>query len=216
MARNTNMNLYYWVALQTILATAIAANTWGGDGKAPEGTGDKVDTIVLEHKRPSDGDVQARILHWDARFAREFVGGNGGQWAVTSAINARDGARISDVVMVTKLPESMGGERADDPLKVRHYHPVREEFFLPVEGRARAVVNGKETIIEPGMVILIPAGVVHDLHLRAVPLDDKIFRMLEIGAPHGADPKEDVWLTEEDEQNAIRLARTAKPPLPGF
>ena len=174
----------------------------------------KTDTIVLEHVQP--GKEQARILHWDARFAREFVGGNGGQWAVSSAINSRDGARLSDVVLVSKLPQSMGGEDAENPLKVRHYHPVREEFFVPLQGRARGIVNGEEVVLEPGMVILIPAGVVHDLHLRAVPLDDKLFRMLEIGAPLGADPKEDVWLTEEDKNNAIQLARTAKPPLPGF
>ena len=78
------------------------------------------------------------------------------------------------------------------------------------------MVNGEDIVLEPGAVIFIPAGVVHDLHLRAVALDDKVFKMLEIGAPLGASPDEDAWVTEEDYANAIRLARSAIPPLPGF
>ena len=135
MARDKFIKLCFWATLLTVLDTAISNSIWDGETQLPKGPDDQVDTIVLRHKRPGDGDEQAHVLHWGARFAREFVGGNGGQWAVTSAINADDGARISDVVMVTKLPESMGGERADDPLKVRHYHPVREEFFC----RSKAV-----------------------------------------------------------------------------
>ena len=170
--------------------------------------------LSLERRTP--GDDTATIISWDEHFSREFTAGNGGQWAVTSPIGGRSGARLSDVVLITKLPHSMGGEDPENPLRVKHYHPVREEFFVPIEGRARAFVNGEEVVLEPGEVVFIPAGVVHELHLSAVALDDQVFKMLEIGAPLGASPEEDAWVTEEDYATAVRLARSAIPPLPGF
>lgn len=129
---------------------------------------------------------------------REFPDGEGGQWAVTSAVAAEVGAKLCDVCMVWKKP-------GFKPLSVYHYHPRREEFFVVLEGRAKAIVNDEEIILEPGMVVFVPAGEKHHLHLRAIPMDGEVFKMLEVGAPLGANPEEDVWVGEESEATAKML-----------
>ena len=42
-----------------------------------------------------------------------------------------------------------------------HYHQNRESIVIPVSGEAVEIIEGKETVIRPGDVLLIPAGEKH-------------------------------------------------------
>jgi quercetin dioxygenase-like cupin family protein len=42
-----------------------------------------------------------------------------------------------------------------------HYHQNRESILIPVSGEAVEIIEGKETVIRPGDVLLIPAGEKH-------------------------------------------------------
>lgn len=86
------------------------------------------------------------------------------------------GTKGCNAVVITKHPGVN-----DKPLI--HYHPKREELFIVLEGRAEGIVNGAEVTLEPGMAVLAPAGDRHYFHLRARPLDNKIFKMMEVGSP---------------------------------
>ena len=39
-----------------------------------------------------------------------------------------------------------------------HYHKDRESILIPISGEAVEIVEGKETVVHPGDVLLIPAG----------------------------------------------------------
>ena len=42
-----------------------------------------------------------------------------------------------------------------------HYHQNRESILIPVSGEAIETIEGKETVVRPGDVLLIPAGEKH-------------------------------------------------------
>lgn len=42
-----------------------------------------------------------------------------------------------------------------------HYHRKRESFYIVQKGRAKAILDGEEFILEPETVVLIPAGTKH-------------------------------------------------------
>jgi quercetin dioxygenase-like cupin family protein len=42
-----------------------------------------------------------------------------------------------------------------------HYHKNRESILIPISGEAVEIVEGKETVVRPGDVLLIPAGEKH-------------------------------------------------------
>jgi len=86
------------------------------------------------------------------------------------------GTKGCNAVIIIKEPGV-----SDKPLL--HYHHKREELFIVLEGRAIGVVNGEEMILEPGMAFLAPAGDKHYFHLRARPLNNAIFKMIEVGSP---------------------------------
>jgi quercetin dioxygenase-like cupin family protein len=56
-----------------------------------------------------------------------------------------------------------------------HYHKNRESILIPVSGEAVEIVEGKETVIRPGDVLLIPAGEKHNTVNRS----DHDFRFVE-------------------------------------
>jgi quercetin dioxygenase-like cupin family protein len=56
-----------------------------------------------------------------------------------------------------------------------HYHQNRESILIPVSGEAVEIIEGKETIIRPGDVLLIPAGEKHTTVNRS----DSDFRYVE-------------------------------------
>lgn len=42
-----------------------------------------------------------------------------------------------------------------------HYHEKRESILIPISGEAVEIIEGRETVIRPGDVLLIPAGEKH-------------------------------------------------------
>lgn len=56
-----------------------------------------------------------------------------------------------------------------------HYHQNRESVLIPLSGEAVEIIEGKETVIGPGEVLLIPAGEKHTTVNRS----DQDFRYLE-------------------------------------
>jgi len=56
-----------------------------------------------------------------------------------------------------------------------HYHENRESILIPVSGEAVEIIEGKETVIRPGAVLLIPAGEKHTTVNRS----DRDFRYVE-------------------------------------
>jgi mannose-6-phosphate isomerase-like protein (cupin superfamily) len=54
---------------------------------------------------------------------------------------------------------------------------------MVMQGKAKATVDGKEVILEPGMAVLAPAGEKHYMRLLAAPIGKKPFVMIEAGAP---------------------------------
>lgn len=56
-----------------------------------------------------------------------------------------------------------------------HYHRNRESILIPLSGQAVEVIEGKETVIRPGEVLLIPAGEKHTTINRS----DRDFRYVE-------------------------------------
>ena len=57
-----------------------------------------------------------------------------------------------------------------------HYHAQRESILMPIMGEAVETVEGKETVVRPGDVLLIPAGEKHSITNRT----DQEFRFLEL------------------------------------
>jgi len=56
-----------------------------------------------------------------------------------------------------------------------HYHKKRESILIPISGEAVEIVEGKETVVRPGDVLLIPAGEKHTTVNRS----DHDFRFVE-------------------------------------
>ena len=56
-----------------------------------------------------------------------------------------------------------------------HYHKDRESILIPISGEAVEIVEGKETVVHPGDVLLIPAGEKHAIANRS----NEDFRFLE-------------------------------------
>jgi mannose-6-phosphate isomerase-like protein (cupin superfamily) len=86
------------------------------------------------------------------------------------------GAKNCNVLVISVKPGAK-------PKPDLHYHPRREEIFVVMQGKAKATIDGKEVILEPGMAILAPAGEKHYMRLLATPIGKKPFVMLEAGAP---------------------------------
>ncbi|MCG6537033.1 MAG: cupin domain-containing protein [Syntrophales bacterium LBB04] len=57
-----------------------------------------------------------------------------------------------------------------------HYHTKRDSILMPIMGEAVETVEGKETVVRPGDVLLIPAGEKHSITNRS----DREFRFLEL------------------------------------
>jgi len=57
-----------------------------------------------------------------------------------------------------------------------HFHKERESILIPLSGEAVEIVEGKETPVRPGDVLLIPAGEKHAIANRS----DSDFRFLEL------------------------------------
>jgi mannose-6-phosphate isomerase-like protein (cupin superfamily) len=56
-----------------------------------------------------------------------------------------------------------------------HYHRDRESILVPISGQAIEIVEGEETVIGPGDILLIPAGEKHMVVNRS----GEDFRFLE-------------------------------------
>lgn len=56
-----------------------------------------------------------------------------------------------------------------------HFHKNRESILIPISGEAIEVIEGRETLVKPGDVLLIPAGEKHNTVNRS----DEEFRFLE-------------------------------------
>jgi quercetin dioxygenase-like cupin family protein len=57
-----------------------------------------------------------------------------------------------------------------------HYHKNRESILIPLSGEAVEIIDGKETAIKPGDVLVIPAGEKHTTVNRSAHSE---FRFLE-------------------------------------
>jgi len=66
-----------------------------------------------------------------------------------------------------------------------HYHKDRESILIPLSGEAVEIVEGKETVVRPGDILLIPSGEKHATANRS----DRDFRYVEFFTcpPLGAD-----------------------------
>jgi len=56
-----------------------------------------------------------------------------------------------------------------------HYHKDRESILIPLIGEAIEVINGQDTVVRPGDVLVIPAGE----HHATINRSDEEFRFLE-------------------------------------
>ena len=67
-----------------------------------------------------------------------------------------------------------------------HYHKNRESILIPLSGEAVEIIEGKETVVRPGDILLIPAGEKHTTVNRSA---DREFRFVEFFtcAPLSAD-----------------------------
>ena len=138
----------------------------------------------------------AKIIKMEYHQYTEYIDTKGAQWVTETAIGKDVGATKCNVVMITK-------KAGFEPLSIMHYHQEREEIFIVIEGKAKGIVNNSEIILEPGIVVFIPAGEKHYLHLRALPIEGKIFKMIEIGSTI---EDEDIWVGESQEiaENLIK------------
>ncbi len=98
----------------------------------------------------------------------------------------------SQLVVMTLLPnEEIGEEIHDDG----------DQFFRVEQGEGKAVLNGEEYLLSDGVVIIIPAGVTHNIINTSA---DNSLRLYTIYSPaHHKDgtvhkTKEDALLDEED------------------
>ena len=57
-----------------------------------------------------------------------------------------------------------------------HFHKNRESILIPLSGEAVEIVEGKETVVRPGDILLIPAGEKHTTVNRSA---DNEFRFVE-------------------------------------
>jgi mannose-6-phosphate isomerase-like protein (cupin superfamily) len=49
---------------------------------------------------------------------------------------------------------------------IRHYHPVAEESYYILRGRALMELGKEEQSLEPGQIVLIPRGLPHEIHSK--------------------------------------------------
>jgi mannose-6-phosphate isomerase-like protein (cupin superfamily) len=47
---------------------------------------------------------------------------------------------------------------------IRHYHPVAEESYYILSGRALMELGEEKQSLEPGQIVLIPPGLLHEIH----------------------------------------------------
>jgi uncharacterized cupin superfamily protein len=66
-----------------------------------------------------------------------------------------------------------------------HYHKDRESILIPLSGEAVEIIEGEETVVMPGDILLIPSGEKHATANRS----DRDFRYVEFFTcpPLGAD-----------------------------
>ena len=66
-----------------------------------------------------------------------------------------------------------------------HYHKDRESILIPLSGEAVEIIEGRETVVRPGDILLIPSGEKHGTANRF----DHDFRYVEFFTcpPLGAD-----------------------------
>lgn len=73
-----------------------------------------------------------------------------------------------------------------------HYHRRRESMYLVLEGRAKAVLDGKEYILEPNSVVFIPHGMKH----KTTNIGDTGYKYIEVYSSPGL---QDIVIVKEDE-----------------
>ncbi len=64
------------------------------------------------------------------------------------------GAKEVNMIMPVSPPDA-------PPRKGSHYHRKRESIFFVLQGKGKAIIEGKEYDIEPNTVIYIPPGEKH-------------------------------------------------------
>ncbi len=64
------------------------------------------------------------------------------------------GAKEINMILVTSQPNQ-------PPRRGSHYHNKRESIFFVLQGKGKAIINGKEYDIEPNTVMYIPPGERH-------------------------------------------------------
>ena len=64
------------------------------------------------------------------------------------------GAKEVNLIMPVSPPDT-------PPRKGSHYHRKRESIFFVLQGKGKAIIEGKEYDIEPNTVIYIPPGEKH-------------------------------------------------------
>lgn len=63
-----------------------------------------------------------------------------------------------------------------------HAHAGQDKVYLGVEGAGRLRVGQDETVLEPGVLVLVPAGVEHGL---TNPGDGALVVLVTVAPPHG-------------------------------
>ena len=64
-----------------------------------------------------------------------------------------------------------------------HYHRKKESLVMVLDGKGKAVINGKEVTLEPGTAIVVPPMEKHFAYLGVKPLNGKPLRLIDIGVP---------------------------------
>lgn len=71
-----------------------------------------------------------------------------------------------------------------------HYHRNRESMYYVLEGKGKAVLEGKDYILEPNSVVFIPAGMKH----KVTNIGDTNYKYIEVYSSPGVD---DIVIVEE-------------------
>ncbi|MFQ6076482.1 MAG: cupin domain-containing protein [Candidatus Bathyarchaeia archaeon] len=101
----------------------------------------------------------------------------------TDLVGAKTGAKEFGFMIVTAEP----GKGMP-----YHYHRHRESMYLVLEGKAKAVFEGKEYILEPNSVVFIPAGMKH----KTTNIGDNDYKYIEVYSSPGRD---DLVVVQGDE-----------------
>ena len=64
-----------------------------------------------------------------------------------------------------------------------HHHKEKESLIMVLDGKAKANLNGKEIVLEPGMAVIVPPMEKHFVYLGVRSADGKPLRLIDIGVP---------------------------------